>query len=48
MMILARRNNKIFVFLLREGGDVSSGIRDFASAIDLEIDVVPDISGAVR
>jgi hypothetical protein len=48
MMILARDNNKPFVFLLGEGRDVSASVRAFAQATGVEIYVVPDVSGNIR
>lgn len=48
MMILARDNNKPFVFLLGEGRDVSASVRAFAQATGTEIYVVPDVSGTIR
>jgi hypothetical protein len=48
MMILARDNNKPFVFLLGEGRNVSPSIRAFAQATGTEIYVVPDTSGTIR
>ena len=48
MMILARNNNKPFVFLLGQGRDVSASVRAFAQAEGVEIHVVPDVSGLIR
>jgi hypothetical protein len=48
MMVLARNNNKPFVFLLGEGRDVSASVRAFAQAEGVEIHVVPDVSGQIR
>jgi hypothetical protein len=48
MMVLAQRNNKPFVFLVREGGNLSSGVHEFARAIGVEIHTVQDVSGLLR
>jgi hypothetical protein len=48
MMILARNNNKPFVFLLGQSRDVSASVRAFAQAEGVEIHVVLDVSGLIR
>src|SRR5579871_4288631 len=48
MIVLAKENGKPFVFLLKQGGDISSGIRAFAAAVHAEIYVVRDASGLIK
>ncbi len=48
MLVLAKRNNVPFVFLLKEGGGISKGVRDFADKIGVTISIFNDTSGLIR
>jgi hypothetical protein len=48
MLVLAKQNNKPFVFLLKEGGDVAPAVKRFADALGVEWQVTRDISGMIK
>jgi hypothetical protein len=48
MLVLAKKNNVPFVFLVKQGGGVSSGIDKFAKSIGATYKVVEDTKGLIR
>ena len=48
MLALAKKYDKPFVFLVKEGGDVAPAVKRFADAIGVEWKVTPDVSGRIR
>ena len=48
MLVLAKENNKPFVFLLKEGGEVAPAVKRFAEKIGVEWQVTRDISGVIK
>jgi hypothetical protein len=48
MLALAKQAGKPFVFLLKEGGDVSAGVKKYAKALNVEYTIMRDVSGKVR